>query len=311
MQSPAPQKQKIAGRSDSSEENSSADIIENIEAITEEDKKKIDNNISSDSSDSTIAEDKDLPKTEGGPIKQTVTVVAEALAIPASTSGVDSTRKSSPSSSSSTSSSSTGGSSNGSLDSSDSSRSLYSSDLDTDTDTSPADKKKKYKYNKMPSSSIIKSPVSDGSRATFEEWHSLWEVFGHDNGFDEYQSIAPHPDLPVDGHNAAKPVKTEKKALRKNKKAIASLQVSFSGIIYTLDAMIEVTIDDAGMWPYGRIHLALVDLYNTYWPKSRLDRIQLNMDKLTIKMGDSVPCVHIWVCTYNMGLCIIMIQDSY
>jgi hypothetical protein len=41
------------------------------------------------------------------------------------------------------------------------------------------------------------------------------------------------------------------------------------------------------MWPYGRIHLALVDLYNTYRPKSRLDRIQLDMDKLTIKMGDS------------------------
>jgi hypothetical protein len=54
-----------------------------------------------------------------------------------------------------------------------------------------------------------------------------------------------------------------------------------------VDAMIEGTIDDAGMWPYGRIHLALVDLYNTYRPKSRLDRIQLDMDKLTIKMGDS------------------------
>jgi hypothetical protein len=90
----------------------------------------------------------------------------------------------------------------------------------------------------------------------------------------------------VDGHNAVKPVKTEKKALRKNKKAIASLRVSFSGI-YTVDAMIEGTIDDAGMWPYGRIHLALVDLHNTYRPKSRLDRIQLDMDKLTIKMGDS------------------------
>jgi hypothetical protein len=90
----------------------------------------------------------------------------------------------------------------------------------------------------------------------------------------------------VDGHNAVKLVKTKKKALRKNKKAIASLRVSFSGI-YTVDAMIDGTIDDAGMWPYGRIHLALVDLYNTYWPKIRLDRIELDMDKLTIKMGDS------------------------
>jgi hypothetical protein len=105
----------------------------------------------------------------------------------------------------------------------------------------------------------------------------LWEVFGQEQGFDEYQTIVPHPDLPVDGHNAVKPVKTEKKALKKNKKAIASLRVSFSGI-FTVDAMIEGTIDDAGMGPYGRIHLALVDLYNTYRPKSQLDRIQLDMD---------------------------------
>jgi hypothetical protein len=49
---------------------------------------------------------------------------------------------------------------------------------------------------------IIKSPVSDGSRATFEELHSLWQVFGQEQGFNEYQSIVPHPDLPVDGHNA-------------------------------------------------------------------------------------------------------------
>jgi hypothetical protein len=98
----------------------------------------------------------------------------------------------------------------------------------------------------QPSSSIIKSPISDGSRFTFEEWHSLWEVFGQEQGFDEYQSIVPHPDLPVVGHNAVKLVKTKKKALRKNNKAIASLRVSFSGI-YTLDAMVEGTIDDAGM----------------------------------------------------------------
>jgi hypothetical protein len=55
MQSPAPQKQKIAGRSDSSEDTKEEafDIIENIEAVTEEDKKE---EAESDSSDSTIAE---------------------------------------------------------------------------------------------------------------------------------------------------------------------------------------------------------------------------------------------------------------
>jgi hypothetical protein len=62
MQLPAPQKQKIAGRSDSSEdtkEEEAFNTIENIEAVTEEDKKKIDNDISSDSSDSTITEVKE------------------------------------------------------------------------------------------------------------------------------------------------------------------------------------------------------------------------------------------------------------
>jgi hypothetical protein len=67
-------------------------------------------------------------------------------------------------------------------------------------------------------------------------------------GFDEYQTIVPHPDLLVDGHNAVKPKKIKKKALKKNRKAIAFLRVS-SSRIYTVDAMIEGTIDDAGMWP--------------------------------------------------------------
>jgi hypothetical protein len=79
----------------------------------------------------------------------------------------------------------------------------------------------------MPSS-ITKSPVSNGSRAAFEECHSLLEVFGQEQGFDKYQTVVPHPDLPVDGHNAVKLAKTEKRALKKNKKAIASLRVSFS-----------------------------------------------------------------------------------
>jgi hypothetical protein len=67
----------------------------------------------------------------------------------------------------------------------------------------------------------------------------------------------------VDGYNAVKLAKTEKRALKKNKKAIASLRVSFSGI-YTVDAMIEGTIDDAGMWPYGHIHSALLLLLLTH-----------------------------------------------
>jgi hypothetical protein len=73
MQSPVPQKQKIAGRPDSSEDTKEKeeafDIIENIGAITEDDKKEAE----SDSSDSTITEVKDSPETEGGSIKLTVT----------------------------------------------------------------------------------------------------------------------------------------------------------------------------------------------------------------------------------------------
>jgi hypothetical protein len=57
-------------------EEEAFDIIENIEAITEDDKKE---EAESDSSDSTITEDKDSPKTEGGSIKQTVTVAVEAF----------------------------------------------------------------------------------------------------------------------------------------------------------------------------------------------------------------------------------------
>jgi hypothetical protein len=51
--------------------------------------------------------------------------------------------------------------------------------------------------------------------------------------------------------------------------------------------MIEATIDDGEtpQWLYGQIHLALKELYDSYRPKSRLDRIQLDIDKLTIKMA--------------------------
>jgi hypothetical protein len=181
MQSPAPQKQKIAGRSDSSEYTKEAfDIIENIKAVTEEDKKQ-EAEESSDLSDSTITEreieDKDPPETGGGSIKKAVEAL-ENVAIPSSTSasGVVGTGESSSSSSTSTSSSSssTAGSDKSgvdisSSDSSDSSRS-YS---DSESDSSATNKN----YNKMPSS-ITKSPVSNGSRATFEECHSLLEVFG-------------------------------------------------------------------------------------------------------------------------------------
>ena len=70
----------------------------------------------------------------------------------------------------------------------------------------------------------------------------------------------------------------------KNKKAIASTRISFASTYY-VDAMIEATIDETEhtvMWPYGRIRLVLIKLYDTYRPKCLLNRIQLDVDKLTI-----------------------------
>ncbi|OEU10373.1 hypothetical protein FRACYDRAFT_247408 [Fragilariopsis cylindrus CCMP1102] len=129
-----------------------------------------------------------------------------------------------------------------------------------------------------------KSPICDGKRDRFEEWHSKWEVFGQDSGFDEFQSVDPHADLPVKGHSDPDSLtKSERKAMKKNKKVIASLRIAFA-TTYTVDAMIEASIDEAGEWSYGRIHLILRDLYDTYRPKSQLDRVQLDIDKLTVKM---------------------------
>jgi hypothetical protein len=147
-------------------------------------------------------------------------------------------------SSSSSDSNSTGGSSKSgdtdisSSDSSDSARSLITYDS-SDSDSFIASKANR----NMMSSSMNKSPVCDGERNSFEEWHSKWEVFGQDHRFDEYQCDIRYPDLPVDGHVTVTMTKDEKKALKKNKKAIASLRISFAST-YTVDAMIEGTIDD-------------------------------------------------------------------
>ena len=114
-----------------------------------------------------------------------------------------------------------------------------------------------------------KSPVCDGRRDSFEEWHAQWEVFGQDAGFDEYQTMDLHSNLPLNGYlDMDALTKTENKALKKNKKAISSLRISFE-TTYTVDAMIEATIDDAGQWPYGQIHLVMKRLHNTYRPKSQ------------------------------------------
>jgi hypothetical protein len=95
---------------------------------------------------------------------------------------------------SSSDSSSTGGSSKSdtdisSSDSSDSARGLVTYDS-LDSDSFIASKANR---NKM-SSSMNKSPVCDGERDSFEEWHSKWEVFGQDHRFDEYQCDIRHPD---------------------------------------------------------------------------------------------------------------------
>jgi hypothetical protein len=118
-------------------------------------------------------------------------------------------------------------------------------------------------------SSTLKSPVCDGSRESFEEWHSQWEVYAGDNKIDEYISVVFHPDLPLEGHAKLSPTKEDRKALKKNQKAIASLRVSFA-TTYSVDAMIEASIDDnvPVKWPYGRIDLVLIDLMIQVLPSS-------------------------------------------
>jgi hypothetical protein len=157
-------------------------LSENIEAIKsvtgleEEDKKKKAVDDSSDSSASTITEEQEgLPETDGGSIR-----AVEGSELPI---GVDSKVGvlSDDDSSSSSDSSSTGGSSKSSdtdisSSSSDSTRSLITYDS-SDSDSFIASKANR---NKM-SSSMNKSPVCNGERNSFEEWHSKWEVFGQDH----------------------------------------------------------------------------------------------------------------------------------
>ena len=262
--------------------------IQDIEAVKSITDQSVEDQ-NEDSSASTVTEDKKEAPGIGGAQIQEPDQGTREISLFVSDIGVASSRidsngsSSSTSEDSSTSSSSTNNSSDksdiSSSSSSDSSRSVYSDSSDESNATTYRKKK-----NNM-SSSMNKSPICDGKRDGFEEWHAKWEVFGQDAGFDEFQSIEEHPNLPEDGHLDMDAVtKQEKKALKKNKKAISSLRISFA-TTYTVDAMIESTIDDAGKWPYGRIHLVLIGLYDTYRPKSRLDRIQLDRDKLTIKMA--------------------------
>jgi hypothetical protein len=286
MQSPAPVAKKIAGQSDSSKDSSKDfDIIKNISAVNsvtdladKEKKKQVDD--PSDSSATTITEGRESPETDSGSIKEAV----EGSELPI---GVDPkvgvSSNTSNNSSSADNSSSTGGSSKSDTDISSSSSDSTGSLVTYDSSDSNSDIASKARM----SSSMNKSLICDGERDSFEEWHSKWEVFGQDHWFDEYQTDVLHTDLLVDGHVTVSMTKDQKKALKKNKKAIASLRISFASI-YSVDAMIEATLDDGEPphWPYGRIHHALKELYDTYHPKSRLDRIQSDIDKLTIKVAD-------------------------
>jgi hypothetical protein len=232
MLSPAPVAKKIADRSEGGSDDSSIDIIGKIavieaKSVTDLEDKKNQSDDSSDSSGTTITEEKESPETDGGSIKEAV----EGSELPT---GVDSKVgvSSNTSDDSSSDSSSTGGSSKSSdtdissSDSSDSTRSLITYDsLDSDSLTAS-----KANQNKM-SSSMNKSSICDGERDLFEEWHSKWEVFGQDHRFDEYQCDIRHPDLPVDGHVSVTMTKDQKKALKKNKKAIASLRISLLQLI--------------------------------------------------------------------------------
>jgi hypothetical protein len=245
MQSPAPVSKKISGRSgDSASESKSSSVasdferILNIEAVTTEEERKEDTDDQEvDSTASTVTEEKNPAPAVGGS--------------QASQGSSDSEDDGSSTSESDSDSDSDSESDISSKSSSDSTSNSIDSDLSIAT-------------TKM--SSTLKSPICNGDREGFEEWHSQWEVYAGDNKFDEYISEVIHPDLPVDGHANPSPSKEEKKALKYNKKAIASLRISFA-TTYSVDAMIEASIDDSlptVKWPYGRIDLVLIDLYETY-----------------------------------------------
>jgi hypothetical protein len=190
--------------------------------------------MSSDLSATTITEDKKSPLKKGGGSKVKTSVRGKDN---------DNTSTSESSNSDISSKASSG------FD--DSRRSLDTYDS-SDSDSAIANKD-------TMSSSMKRSPTCDSERDGFEEWRSKWEVFWQDHRLDEFQSEILHPDLLVDGHATVSMLKEEKKALKKNKKAIASIQIQISfASTYSVDVMIESTIDESTptvMWPYILRHL--------------------------------------------------------
>ena len=154
--------------------------IENIEAVKSITDQSVEDQ-NEDSSASTVTEDKkEAPGIGGAQIQEpdqgTREISLFVSDIGVATSRIDSNGSSSSTSEdSSTSSSSTNNSSDksdiSSSSSSDSSRSVYSDSSDESNATTYRKKK-----NNM-SSSMNKSPICDGKRDGFEEWHAKWEVF--------------------------------------------------------------------------------------------------------------------------------------
>ena len=160
MMSPAPVSKKISGRSgDSASKSSEISDFEilNIEAVTTEEEGKTDTNDQEDidSSASTVTEEKNPAPAVGG---------------------------SQASQGSSSSDSEDDGSSTSESSDSDS-ESDISSKSSSDSTSDSIDSDSSIATTKM--SSTLKSPICNGDREGFEEWHSQWEVYAGDNKFDE------------------------------------------------------------------------------------------------------------------------------
>jgi hypothetical protein len=175
MQSPAPVAKKIVGgrsnSSDDSTSNKDVDIIENIDAVNSVtdlvDKKTEAVDDPSDSSATTITEEKESPETDSGSIQKAV----EGSQLPSgidTKAGVSSGNSSSGDTSNSDISRSSSSRSSSSSSSSNSTRSLVTYDS-LDSNSGIASKARM-------SSSMNKSPICNGERDGFEEWHSKWEV---------------------------------------------------------------------------------------------------------------------------------------
>ena len=194
-----------------------------------------------------------------------------------STSSSDKTSSSSEDDSSSLSSTSSSSSSDSSSSSSSGDYSLSSSDS-----------------SKMSSRSSV--PRFSGEQEEFEDWHSEWYSYLAMKGLTAFCTVKKHADLPKPDVEQATWNKKQRKAVKYNEKVCALLQLAFK-FNSDMETFIEKSIDarPAGVavttwspvYPNGRHHLVLAQMYKKYRGQSLLDWVTLFRDQQQITMSDN------------------------